>query len=214
MGYDKEREYNEDSGYNEMETENILDEDILETSKKKRNKNFKEEGFDSRKGNKKIIKLEAEIGELKKSLEESKEKYLMALADLENYKKRSSKERADLLKYQGEPILVDLLEVLDNLDRALEHTYAKGEASVSEDICSGVKMIHKQFLDVLAKWGVKSENSVGEMFDPTKHNALSRVPAKDAKVNEIISEFKKLYYYKDKILRHAQVVVCSSEQDN
>ena len=134
----------------------------------------------------------------------------MALADLENYKKRSSKERADLLKYQGEPILVDLLEVVDNLDRALEH--ADQENSSNDDICSGVKMIHKQFVDILNKWGVKSEGSVGKMFDPEKHNALSKVPSHDAKVNEIISEFKKLYYYKDKILRHAQVVVCSKEE--
>ena len=70
----------------------------------------------------------------------------------------------------------------------------------------------QQFVDILNKWGVKSEGSVGKMFDSEKHNALSKVPSHDAKVNEIISEFKKLYYYKDKILRHAQVVVCSKEE--
>ena len=193
---------------NDENNENILNEDMFQNEEIQENEVPSKE--DNAKGNKKIAKLNEEISSLKKALSDSKEKYLMALADLENYKKRASKERADLLKYQGEPILAELLEVLDNLDRALEHTTQ--ENSSSEDICSGVKMIHKQFLDILAKWGVKPENSVGKMFDPSKHDALSKVPSHDAKVNEIISEFKKLYYYKDKILRHAQVVVCSKEE--
>ncbi len=160
--------------------------------------------------------LEKEIKELKeknKKLEqeakENKEKYLMALADMENFKKRTSKERADYLKYQGEAILCDIIEVLDNLDRALES--ANQENVTEESLKEGVKMIHKQFVDVLSKWGVKSEESVGKTFDPQKHSALSKAPSNDAKENEIISEFKKLYYYKDKILRHAQVVVCSGK---
>lgn len=189
----------------------IMDENILDSNMYQECEEQEEEC--SKKNvtcNKKITKLEKEIEELKSSLKDSKEKYLMALADLENYKKRASKERADLLKYQGEPILADLLEVIDNLDRALEH--ADTQNASNDDIKEGVKMIHKQFLDILSKWGVKSESSVGKMFDPEKHSALSKVPSPDAKVNEIISEFKKLYYYKDKILRHAQVVVCSKEE--
>ena len=190
--------------------ENILNENMFEEQEEQEGKEEASLKAENPKNNKKIAKLNEEISSLKKALSDSKEKYLMALADLENYKKRSSKERADLLKYQGEPILVDLLEVVDNLDRALEH--ADQENSSNDDICSGVKMIHKQFVDILNKWGVKSEGSVGKMFDPEKHNALSKVPSHDAKVNEIICEFKKLYYYKDKILRHAQVVVCSKEE--
>lgn len=193
----KEFELDENILNSDMYDENAVD---IESIKIKKEQDYK----------KKIGKLEEEIKDLKKSSADIKEKYLMALADLENYKKRSSKERADLLKYQGESILVDILEVIDNLDRALEH--ASQDNASSDDICSGVKMIHKQFIDVLGKWGVKSESSVGKMFDPEKHNALSRVPDPNAKANEIISEFKKLYYYKDKILRHAQVVVCSKEQ--
>ena len=190
--------------------ENILNENMFEEQEEQEGKEEASLKAENPKNNKKIAKLNEEISSLKKALSDSKEKYLMALADLENYKKRSSKERADLLKYQGEPILVDLLEVVDNLDRALEH--ADQENSSNDDICSGVRMIHKQFVDILNKWGVKSEGSVGKMFDPEKHNALSKVPSHDAKVNGIISEFKKLYYYKDKILRHAQVVVCSKEE--
>ncbi len=161
------------------------------------------------KKDKKISSLEDRVKILEKDLSDVKEKYLMALADLENFKKRSSKERADLLKYQGESILVDIIEVLDNLDRALEH--GTSENTTEESLESGLKLIHKQFVDVLSRWGVKSESSIGQIFDPEKHNALSRIVSKEAKANEIISEFKKLYYYKDKILRHAQVVVCCDD---
>ena len=158
---------------------------------------------------KEIKDLKDKNKKLEQEAKENKEKYLMALADMENFKKRISKERADYLKYQGEAILSDIIEVLDNLDRALES--ANQESATEESLKEGVKMIHKQFVDVLSKWGVKSEDSVGKEFDPQKHEALSKAPSQDAKENEIISEFKKLYYYKDKILRHAQVVVCSGK---
>ncbi len=163
------------------------------------------------KKDKKILELEEKVKSLTSEAENAKEKYLMALADLENFKKRSSKERSELLKYQGESILVDIIEVLDNLDRALEHSNSQN--TTEDSLRSGLELVQKQFVDVLSKWDVKSENSVGEMFDPQKHNALSRVASNDVKANEIISEVKKLYYYKDKILRHAQVVVCSGNAE-
>ena len=122
--------------------ENILNENMFEEQEEQEGKEEASLKAENPKNNKKIAKLNEEISSLKKALSDSKEKYLMALADLENYKKRSSKERADLLKYQGEPILVDLLEVVDNLDRALEH--ADQENSSNDDILRQLEDMKKE----------------------------------------------------------------------
>lgn len=152
----------------------------------------------------------SEIDRLKSELAESKDKYLRALADFENFKKRSLKERSDLLKYEGAKIVTDLLEVLDNLELALDH--AESDPSKLAD---GIKMIHKLFIDSLGKWEIRSKSAIDKDFDPTTQNAISKVPAQDPKsVGKVISEFKKPYFYKDKLIRPGEVVVAVSDEDN
>ncbi|RME58338.1 MAG: nucleotide exchange factor GrpE [Candidatus Dadabacteria bacterium] len=141
------------------------------------------------------------INELEKELEKAHNKYLRALADLENYQKRVLKERSELLKYQGEKLIVDLLEVVDDLERALEH-----KESDPEKIKEGLSLIYKRFTDLLSKWGVVGESAVGKEFDPAKHEAISKVESEEGE-GKVVDELKKAYYYKDKLLRPAQVVV-------
>jgi molecular chaperone GrpE len=143
--------------------------------------------------------LEAEVADLK-------DKYLRTLADMDNLRKRVAKERADLIKYQGDRIIFDLLDVVDNLERAL--------ASAETDVASlkeGVPLVYKGFIDTLAKWEIKSEPSLGKAFDPAKHKALSQVPVDDAAPGTIINEFRKTYFYRDKLLRAGEVVVAAAK---
>lgn len=150
-----------------------------------------------------------ELAALQAEVQENHEKYLRALADFDNYKKRAIKERSDLLKYQGENIAADLLEVVDNFERAL--ATAAGEPSSMK---SGVEMIYKQLLDLLSKHGVRGESSIGKPFDPQIHQAISQAPAADFPAGTVCSELKKAYFLKDKLIRVGQVVVSASSPDN
>lgn len=156
---------------------------------------------------------EKRIAELEQQLSAEHDNYLRALAELENYRRRATKERAELLKYQGERIITDLIEVVDNFDLALKHAKSSGAAGADE-FQKGVELIHKLFLDILGRWEVRSESAVGQEFDPNRHEALSRVAVDDAKPGTVVNEFKRAYWYKDKLLRPGSVVVAMSRDDS
>lgn len=143
-----------------------------------------------------------EVKALKVELEATKDKYLRALAELENYKKRALKERSELIRYQGDRIIADLLEVVDNLELALSHSEAD-----PQKLKTGLELIHKLFIDVLGRWDVRAVPAVGKPFDPVQHQALSKVPSAEVAPGTVLNEFKKAYFYKDKLLRPASVVV-------
>lgn len=145
-----------------------------------------------------------EAQQLKIALEAEKDRSLRLLAEFDNFKRRAIKERGDLLKYQGEQLIGELLEVLDNLELALTYSTADHDKLVS-----GLQMIQKMFVDKLDKWGVKGESSIGQDFDPAKHSAISKVPLGENRPGTIVGELKKPYYYKDKLIRFGEVVVAA-----
>ena len=153
--------------------------------------------------------LEQEIEERKKEYNELHERYLRVAADFDNYRKRMSKEKADIIAYANEELIKALLNVLDNLERALEHSES------SEDpgpIVEGVKLVYKHFLSCLEKFGVQPvDASKGQEFDPRCHQAIERVESSDITPGIILSEMLKGYTLKDRLLRPALVVV-SKEQ--
>ncbi len=149
----------------------------------------------------------AEIAALKAELADQKDKYLRALADFENYKKRALKERSEMLKYQGDRILLDILEVADNLERAIA-----GAEKDPNSLKDGLPLINKLLVDTLSKWEVRAESGVGKAFDPTKFRALSKVAMDDTAPNTIISEMRKTYFYKDKLLRAGEVIVSAPRE--
>jgi molecular chaperone GrpE len=151
---------------------------------------------------------DAEVDALRAEVADYKNRYLRLMADFDNYKKRTIKEQSDLLRYQGEKVIVDLLEVLDNLELALSHSSAE-----FDKLKTGLEMVHKLFVERLAKWEVKAEPGMGNAFDPQKHNAISRVPGADAKPGTIVGELKKAYFYKDRLIRFGEVVV-ATEKDS
>ncbi len=148
---------------------------------------------------------------LKMLVKESEDKYLRLLAEFDNFRKNTAKQRQELLKYEGERIFSELLEVVDNFDLAMGFDQTS-EKSNPEKFKEGVELIHKKFVNFLAKWGVKGESAVGREFDPTKQNAISKVPSADADPNTVVAELKKAYFYKDKLIRAGEVVVSVDEQ--
>jgi len=150
-------------------------------------------------------------------LEEMRGKYLRALADYENYKKRALKERSDILKYQGEKALFDFLDIADNIELALEHSEAD-----PQQLKEGIQLIHKLLMNTFEKWEVRPVSGIGKPFDPNQQSAISQVPSDEVEPGTVISELKKSYFFKDKLLREGEVVVAvrpevvegSSEEEN
>lgn len=147
--------------------------------------------------------LEKLIGELK----ESQNKYLYLYAEFENYKKRVIKERSDQIKFGHESLVRDILQVTDNLDRALEHT-ANHDALVD-----GIKMVNQQLKDTLTRYGVKTVSSLGLKFDPEKHEAVGQEKLETGQNGHedgsVIREHQKGYTLHGRLLRPARVVVAT-----
>jgi molecular chaperone GrpE len=141
---------------------------------------------------------------------ENYDKYLRMAAELDNVKRRAVKERSDLLKYSGEAMARDLLDVLDNLERAI--VSAASGAGSGEEFIAGVKMIAEQFRQTFDRHGIRGESAIGQQFDPAKQEALASVPMDDKPAGEVIEEFRKTYFFKDKLLRTGQVVVAAVKQ--
>lgn len=133
------------------------------------------------------------------------QRHLRLAADFENYKKRLAKEKADIIAYGNEELIKALLNVLDNLERALEHSDVQDDP---KPLLEGVQLVHKQFLSCMEKFGVQFiDASRGQDFDPRLHQAIERVESPDITPGLIISEMLKGYMLKDRLLRPALVVV-------
>ena len=160
-------------------------------------------------------KTDSEIAEnnaLEKALkdsEDNRDRWLRAVAELENFKKRSTNERSRLLKYKEEDILKELLPVADNLERALSHC---PEGAKPDPVTDGVKMVLGMFEEVLKKYGCVQIDSVGKTFDPQVHEAIAQEPSRDVPINTVTRQLEKGYTYKDKLLRPAKVIVSKSSE--
>ena len=141
-----------------------------------------------------------ELQALKEELEQKKDQFLRLSAEYDNYRKRTAAEKTDLRANACASLLTDLLPVLDNFDRALEHAE---EGSVTE----GITLIQKQLLDILQKAGLAETGKVGEAFDPNFHEAVMQEPAEDTEPNTILAVLQKGYTCNGKLLRAAMVKV-------
>jgi molecular chaperone GrpE len=161
-------------------------------------------------GAEKVEESQPELGPLEKALkeaEENRDRWMRAVAELENYKKRALQEKSKFLKYRNEELLRDLLAVVDNLERAENHC---DQAGRSDALADGVCMIAKMFRDILDRYGVKEIKALGETFDPHLHEAIARLPAQDKPANRVVEVMEKGYMYQDRLLRPAKVVVSVS----
>lgn len=145
-------------------------------------------------------------GGLKAELERMKDKMMRHAAEFDNYKKRTAKERDELYAMGVCDTVEKILPVRDNLERAV--TAADG-AGGEETLADGVKMILKQLDDVLSAIGVEAIKTVGETFDPEKHNAVMHEENGEYGENTVSEELMKGYMYKDKVVRHSMVKVAN-----
>ena len=145
----------------------------------------------------------SEEEKLKKELEESKDKYLRLMAEYDNFRKRSAKERLELSATVKGNTIGEILPVFDNFERAL--------AAETEDTNykAGVEMIFKQFGDMLTKLGVEIIDPIGQTFDPNIANAVNQIEDENLGENEVAQVFQKGYKIGDKVIRYAMVVVAN-----
>jgi molecular chaperone GrpE len=130
-----------------------------------------------------------------------RDRYLRLLADFENFRKRTEREKADFFRYAVAGVLKDILPVLDNFERALEH------AEEGDDFHKGVLMIYKHMLDVLQKHGLKQIEDVGVHFDPNIHEAVVREEDPSVPSHTVTAILQKGYFLHDRLLRPALVKV-------
>lgn len=167
-----------------------------------------EETFENEEGEQEMVSDEQEISEedsLREGLAKEKDKFLRLFAEFENYKRRTSKERMDLFKTAGQEVIVSLLPVLDDFERALK------ELSKSDDkeMFKGVQLINGKLKETLKSKGLQDlEVEVGDTFDAEIHDAITQIPAPEKKMKgKVIDVVEKGYKLGDRIIRHPKVVV-------
>jgi molecular chaperone GrpE len=138
-----------------------------------------------------------------RELEAQQDRHLRAVAEFDNVRKRNAREREEHTRYANESLLRDLLPVLDNLDRALQA--ARGEPTTS--LATGVELIQRELFRVLEKFGLTAFTSVGQPFDPERHEAIARMPSADLPDMTVAGETARGYLLHGRVLRPALVTV-------
>jgi len=152
--------------------------------------------------------LNARIAELEKLNAELQDQYLRKAADFDNYRKRMIKEKQDAIDFANTNLLVDLVQVLDDFDRAISAGGAHEAGTPAAAFADGVSMIRKQLGGMLeSKYGLAYYPVKGAHFDPTLHEAIGSLPSPDVKEPTVSEEFTKGYKLKDRIIRVAKVMV-------
>jgi len=148
---------------------------------------------------------ESEVEKLKAELEDQKDKFVRKVAEFENFKRRSAKERVELIQTAGKDVITDMLDVLDDCERA-QKQIEKSEDN--KDIKEGVLLVFNKLRNTLYAKGLKPMQTIHQEFDPDIHEAIAEIPApSDELKGKILDEIVKGYYLNDKIIRHAKVVV-------
>lgn len=141
---------------------------------------------------------------LREELEVERNKYLRLMADFDNYKRRAVKDRQEAEKFRAQSVLVDLLPVLDNFERALAMGTGSEESS---SLLKGVEMVQKSLLEAVKREGLEEIKSVGEAFDPNVHQAVMQEKDDSAEAGSVLMELQKGYTLKGRVLRPAMVKV-------
>ncbi|WP_245623921.1 nucleotide exchange factor GrpE [Flavihumibacter petaseus] len=145
----------------------------------------------------------ADLEKMEQELADSKDKYLRLVAEFDNFRKRTARERLELVQTAGKDVITSLLDVLDDAERA-----EKQLAGIDESQGEGVKLVFNKLRNVLQARGLKAMESIGTDFDPDKHEAITEIPAPQPSLaGKVVDEVVKGYYLNDKIIRFAKVVV-------
>ena len=137
------------------------------------------------------------VAKLEENLAMEKDKLLRLFAEFENYKKRNFKERIDLLKSAGEEMIIAVLPIIDDFERAAK----------ANPLPEGIDLIYNKLVNILSLKGLKAMDAKGKIFDADLHDAIASVPVEDESMkNKVVDEIEKGYYLNDKVIRHAKVI--------
>lgn len=151
--------------------------------------------------------LEKEQISLGEKLVEINDKYLRLYSEFENYRRRTSKERLEIIENASESLIKEILPIVDDFERALQ-TMDKQEEESLKNAKEGMCLIYKKLLSTLEKKGLKPINAKGENFDENLHEAVSQIPAqKEEDKGKVFDEVQKGYYLNNKVIRYSKVVV-------
>jgi molecular chaperone GrpE len=151
------------------------------------------------------VQQESELENLQAKLAEAQDKYLRLSAEFDNYRRRTLKEKADLMKTAGEDVLINVIPVLDDFERAMQ---SLDTAKDPEAIKEGITLIYTKFKDFLQSRGVKEIPAAQEKFDTEYHEAITKIPAPNKKLKgKVVDVIQKGYFLHEKVVRYAKVVV-------
>jgi len=146
----------------------------------------------------------SELEKISAELQEQKDKYLRQVAEFDNFRRRSAKERMELIQTAGKDIIVSLLDVLDDYDRAEKQMQTTDDI---EQIKTGTVLVFNKLRNILQQKGVSAMSSINEDFDVEKHEAITEIEVPEEKKGKVVDELQKGYYLNDKLIRFAKVVV-------
>jgi molecular chaperone GrpE len=179
----------------EIGEDTSLEDEVEEENEEKTNKKKKS----------KEEKKDAVIEELAAKLEEMSDKHLRLQAEFDNFRRRTIKEKADLIKSGGETVLVNILPVVDDFERALESLKEVPDDDAGKQ---GTKLIYNKFVDFLKQNNVKEIEAQNQNFDVDLHEAITKIPAPDKKLKgKVVDVIQKGYLLNDKVIRFAKVVI-------
>ena len=151
------------------------------------------------------LETEDELEELRTEIQEQKDKYLRLFAEFDNFKRRNAKERIELIQTAGKEVIVSLLDVLDDCDRAEKQLQ---QSRNIDEVREGVLLVFNKLRSVLQSRGLRPMESIHTEFDVEKHEAISEIPAPSADLKgKVLDEVIRGYYLNDKIIRFAKVIV-------
>ena len=154
---------------------------------------------------------EEKIAELETELSSLKDQYLRKQADFENFRKRIFREKEDAVKYANGNLLIDLVTIIDDFERAIK---SSEDSKDFDSFHSGIALIEKQFIGLPERnWGLKRFESAGQEFDPEKHEALMAVESAEHDAQTVLEDFQKGYMLHDRVIRHAKVKVAIPSGD-
>lgn len=191
----------------------MMEKEILENSGQPEEKGMYDQeagvgnaaGLDDRAGEEESAEggSEKEIANLKAAVAEFKEKYLRQVAEFDNFRKRNARERMELIQTAGKDVILSMLDVLDDCERAQQQMEKEGGM---DSLKEGILLIFTKLKNTLYAKGLKPMESIGQDFDPDVHEAVAEVPVPSMK-GKVVDEVQKGYFMNDKIIRFAKVVV-------
>jgi molecular chaperone GrpE len=187
----------------EKELNNEMDDVQFEEQHKEEQKP-KGKGHKKRKG-KKEDKQAAEYEELKEKYDDLNDRFLRLYSEFDNFRKRTAKEKLELIKTASEKLIVDLLPVLDDFERGLK---AFEDHHADPELIKGMELIYNKFYNILKQKGLKSMDSMGKEFNTDWHEAITNIPAPSEDLKgKVVDVIQKGYLLNDKVIRYAKVVV-------